>query len=40
MSEEVCGAEGWNDGNEFWCDMREGHGGPHIDTYQGWEWPK
>lgn len=35
---EDCGTEGWYDGNEFICTLPEGHGGKHVDRWEGGEW--
>jgi hypothetical protein len=38
--EETCGAEGWTRSDaEVVCDLPTGHDGPHVDTWEGWEWP-
>jgi hypothetical protein len=37
---DACGAEGWtHDDGEVVCDLTPGHDGPHVDSWEGWEWP-
>lgn len=38
MTEPLCHADHWNAGVQYWCDMRQGHAGPHVDTWEGAEW--
>ena len=33
-----CGESGWNNGNEYVCDLPAGHDGKHADQLEGWEW--
>lgn len=33
-----CADGGFLDGEDRVCDLAEGHTGPHVDLYDGWEW--
>lgn len=36
--EPLCGDQRVRDGKRCWCDMKAGHAGLHVDTYQGEAW--